>query len=345
MPSFTASLGVVDIVLFGIQITNARVWGKRRTVRSRGGTAAGRSSTVNRRGFSPFVRGIPHVATQAHGQDAVPLDSAGKGLGITRAHQVAERADPLRADCGRYVYREHWRSVAAGPTRSNVIRPYARRRLMTDKELQQNVRNALDWDPSVDVAEVGITVENGIVTLRGDVMSYSEKFNAERAALRVYGVKAVANDLDVTIPGVTARTDTDIAAAAVNSFKWNSQVPADRVSVVVSRGWITLKGEVDWYYQRDAAERSVRHLLGVVGVTNSISVRPHVNVADVKTKIEAALKRSAEVDARRINVSASDGQVVLSGNVHSWAERREAIQAAWAAPGVRSVDDRMAIVP
>lgn len=215
---------------------------------------------------------------------------------------------------------------------------------MTDKELQQLVRNALDWDPSIDVADVGITVENGVVTLRGDIKSFAEKVNAERAAMRVYGVKAVANDLEVKIAG-SKRTDSDIAAAAVNAFKWSSQVPAERISVVVSHGWITLKGEVDWFYQRDAAERTVRDLLGVVGVTNAITVRPHVSVSDVKTKIEAALKRSAEVDARRINVTASDGVVTLAGHVHSWAERREAVHAAWAAPGVRSVDDRMTIVP
>jgi osmotically-inducible protein OsmY len=216
---------------------------------------------------------------------------------------------------------------------------------MTDKELQQHVRNALDWDPSVDVADVGVTVDNGIVTLHGDIKSYTEKVNAERVALGVYGVKAVANDLNVRIATGGQRTDSDIAAAAVNAFKWSSQVPADRVSVVVSNGWITLKGEVDWYFQKDAAGRAVRDLLGVVGVSNNITVRPHVNVADVKAQIEAALKRSAEVDARRINVTATDGKIVLSGNVHSWAERREAVDAAWAAPGVRAVDDRMAIVP
>jgi osmotically-inducible protein OsmY len=216
---------------------------------------------------------------------------------------------------------------------------------MTDKELQQHVRNALDWEPSVDVADVGVTVDHGIVTLRGDIRSFTEKMTAERVALGVYGVKAVANDLTVRIFQPGERSDSDIAAAAVNAFKWNSQIPADRISVVVGNGWITLKGEVDWNFQRDAAARAVRDLLGVVGVTNSITVRPHVSVSDVKSKIEAALRRSAEVDARRINVSTTDGKVVLTGNVHSWVERREAVQAAWAAPGVSAVDDRLAIVP
>jgi osmotically-inducible protein OsmY len=216
---------------------------------------------------------------------------------------------------------------------------------MTDKDLQQHVRNALDWEPSVDVADVGVTVDDGVVTLRGDVRSYSEKTTAERVALGVYGVKAVANDLVVRIAQPEQRTDSDIAAAAVNAIKWNSQIPADRIAVVVSDGWVTLKGEVDWQFQRDAATRSVRDLLGVVGVNNTIAVRPHVSVSDVKDKIEAALKRNAEVDARRINVSTTDGNVVLSGNVHSWTERREAVKAAWAAPGVSSVDDRMVIVP
>ena len=216
---------------------------------------------------------------------------------------------------------------------------------MTDRDIQQNVQKALDWDPSIDTTEIGVTVDNGIVTLRGDIKSYAEKAAAERVALGVYGVKAVANDIDVRILKGIERTDSEIAAAAVNALQWNSRVPRAGIHVAVNKGWITLKGEVDWDFQRQAAERSVRYLLGVVGVTNSLVVKPHVSVADVKTKIEAALRRSAEVDARRISVTATDGKVTLSGNVRSWAERQEAAHAAWAAPGVHEVDNRISIIP
>jgi len=216
---------------------------------------------------------------------------------------------------------------------------------MTDRELQEHVQNALDWEPSVDAADIGVTVDKGVVTLRGDIKTFAEKAAAERVALRVYGVKAVANDLSVRLGTGLKRTDSEIAQAAVNVLTWNTQLPADQITVAVSAGWVTLKGTVDWNFQRDTAARIVRDLTGVVGVANGITVRSHVSVADVQSKIQAALKRSAEVDARRINVTATDGKVVLSGNVRSFAEREEARHAAWAAPGVREVEDRMAIVP
>jgi osmotically-inducible protein OsmY len=216
---------------------------------------------------------------------------------------------------------------------------------MTDRELQEHVQYALDWEPSVDSADIGVTVDNGVVTLRGDIKTYSEKAAAERVALRVYGVKAVANDIVVRIGRGLERTDSDIAQAALTALKWNTRVAADQITVTVSKGWVTLKGTVDWNYQRDAAAKVVRDLLGVTGVTNSVGVRPHVSAADVQLKIEAALKRSAEVDARRISVAAIDGKVILSGSVHSWAERQQVEHAAWAAPGVKDVEDRLAIVP
>jgi osmotically-inducible protein OsmY len=216
---------------------------------------------------------------------------------------------------------------------------------MTDRELQQNVQNALDWEPSVESSEIGVSVDNSIVTLRGDVHSYTEKSAAERVALRVYGVKAVANDLNIRLTSRYERTDTEIAEAAVAALKWNTMVPSDKVHVAVSNGWITLTGTIDWQYQRYAAERAVRDLTGVRGVTNNITLAPHVQPGDVQAKIEAAFKRSAEIDARRVNVVATDGKIILSGNVRSWAERQEAERAAWAAPGVRQVEDRITVVP
>ena len=216
---------------------------------------------------------------------------------------------------------------------------------MTDKELQRNVQGALDWEPSIDAADIGVSVDNGVVTLRGDVKSYAEKTTAERVAFGVYGVKAVANDINVRIVDAAKRTDTEIAQAALSALKWNALVPEDRITVSVTNGWVTLKGHATWDYQRVAAAKAVRDLTGVSGVSNLIIVEPHASAGDVKAKIETALKRSAEVDARRINVAVTDSKVTLTGNVHSWFERNEARHAAWSAPGVREVDDRIAVVP
>ena len=216
---------------------------------------------------------------------------------------------------------------------------------MTDKELKRHIEDALNWEPSFDAADIGVSVDNGVATLRGDVASYAAKSTAERVTLGVYGVKAVANDLNVRLPGEYKRTDSDIAQAAVNALQWNTVVPKNRLSVAVSDGWVTLKGNLDWQYQKDAAARTVRDLTGVLGVNNTIDVKPHVQSGDVRDKIEAAYKRRAEIDARRINVTATDGKVILSGNVRSWAERQEAERAAWAAPGVTQVDDWLTITP
>ena len=216
---------------------------------------------------------------------------------------------------------------------------------MTDRDIQHNVQSALEWDPGIDAADIGVTVDSGVVTLHGDIKTYAEKSAAERVALGVYGVKAVANDLNVHLFRGLDRTDSDIATAALNALQWNTRVPRSGITVTVSKNWITLKGEVDWHFQRDAAEGAVRDLIGVVGVTNTIVVKPQVNASDVRAKIEAALRRSAEVDARRINVAASGGTVTLTGNVRSWAERSEAAHAAWAAPGVHLVDNRIAVAP
>lgn len=216
---------------------------------------------------------------------------------------------------------------------------------MTDRELQQHVQSALTWEPSIESNEIGVSVHEGIVTLRGDVPAFAQRAAAERVALRVYGVKAVANDLTVRLPNTLARTDTEIAQAAVSALKWNTMVPADQVHVVVSNGWVRLTGTVDWQYQRNAAERAVRDLQGVKSVSNDITLARRVQASDVKAQIEAAFTRSAEIDARRVQVMAENGKIVLSGNVRSWAERQEAERAAWAAPGVTQVEDRIAVVP
>jgi len=216
---------------------------------------------------------------------------------------------------------------------------------MTDKDLKQHVQSALDWEPSVDAKDIGISVDEAVVTLRGNVASFAEKVTAERVALRVYGVKAVANDLVVHLVSGFERTDTEIAQAAVAALRWNTMVPHDRVTVTVNNGWLALNGSLDWQYQKDAAARAVRDLTGVQGVTNHVIVQSRVQTIDVRDKIEAAFKRSAEIDARRVNVTATDGKVILSGNVHSWAERQEAERAAWSAPGVTQVDDRLTIAP
>jgi osmotically-inducible protein OsmY len=216
---------------------------------------------------------------------------------------------------------------------------------MTNRELKDEVLNALDWEPSIDAGEIDVAVDENVVTLSGRVGSYAQKQAAERVTLGVYGVKGVANDLEVVLAPVFERTDTDVAQAAVQALKWNTVVPADRVTVTVSSGWVTLQGSVDWQYQKDAAYRTVRDLSGVRGVSNNVTVTPRVSTTGVQQKIEEAFRRSAEIDARRVTVVAQNGQVTLTGNVHSWAERQEATRAAWAAPGVTQVVDRLAVVP
>lgn len=216
---------------------------------------------------------------------------------------------------------------------------------MSDSDVQKQIQDALDWEPSIDPAHIHVSAHDGVVTLRGDVRTYSEKTTAERLAVGVYGVKVVANDLTVRLDDAGARTDTDIAQAVVSALRWNTMVPEEKISVSVSEGWVTLKGQVAWEYQRAAAADAIRDLTGVRGVTNTITIEPHVSAMDVKSKIEAALKRSAEVDARRINVALAGSKVILSGNVHSWFERDEARRAAWAAPGVNEVEDHITVVP
>lgn len=214
---------------------------------------------------------------------------------------------------------------------------------MNDLELKKAVEGELMWEPSVNAAEIGVAAKEGIVTLTGRVSSYWQKVSAERAASRVLGVRAIVNELEVKLPVSSERTDEDIARAALSALSWNVSVPSDRIKVKVSKGWVTLEGTVEWQYQRVEAERSVHNLQGVRGVSNLIEVKPHVSKAEVKASIESALKRSAEIDASRITVETEGDKVILRGTVRAWAERQEAERAAWAAPGVRMVENHVTV--
>jgi osmotically-inducible protein OsmY len=214
--------------------------------------------------------------------------------------------------------------------------------IRTDQEIQKDVIAELRWEQGVDASEVGVGVRDGVVTLTGKVDTYLKKWRAEETAHRVSGVTAVANDIEVRTIG--ERTDTDIAAAAVHALNWDASLTAEKIHVTVDKGWVTLKGEVEWQFQKQDAERVVRRLWGVKGVSNLISLKPKASPTDLKKKIEDALVRSAEIDANRITVEVQGNKAILKGKVRSWAERQEAERTAWLAPGITGVDNQITLV-
>jgi osmotically-inducible protein OsmY len=212
-----------------------------------------------------------------------------------------------------------------------------------DADIKRDVEDEIRWDPDIDSTDIGVAVHNAVVTLTGFVRSYAQKTQAESDAKRVAGVAGVANDIEVRLPVIDERPDPEIARDAVNAVKTELPYSSDKIRVIVKDGWLTLEGTVEWNYVRDRALSAVRHIRGVKGLTNQISLKPSVAPYEIRRKIEDAFRRSAEIDASRVSVEANGSEVILRGTVRSWAERDEAEHAAWAAPGVTRVDNRLTI--
>jgi len=215
--------------------------------------------------------------------------------------------------------------------------------MKTDTQLRHDVEAQLDWDPRFDSQGIGVAVKNGVVALSGHVNSYADRWAAQDATQSVAGVKAIANELAVNLSSDATRSDPEIAEAALHALNANVSVPGTGIKVVVHDGWVTLSGEVSFWFQRDAAERAVTHLRGVKGLANDITIKPQASVTNIKAKIEDAFRRHASLDAQKIRVQTAGGTVTLEGEVNSWQERQHAEAAAWAAPGVSMVMDHLSV--
>ncbi len=213
--------------------------------------------------------------------------------------------------------------------------------MKSDKQLKQDVIEELDWEPSIDAVNIGVEVKDGIVTLAGHLNSYVEKWNAERAVQRVAGVKGLAIELDVKLPGSSQRNDADIAHSVRNILEWHSSLPYEKIHLLVENGWVTLSGEVDWIYQKKAAEESIRFIKGVKGIKNLLTSKPTTVPKDIKSKIEAALQRRAAQDAKAITIDVNGNAITLSGTVHSFSERCAILAAVRGAKGVTQVNDHL----
>jgi osmotically-inducible protein OsmY len=215
---------------------------------------------------------------------------------------------------------------------------------MNDVTLRQHIIAALEFEPSLDAVHIGVAVEDGVVTLTGHVRSYAEKLTAELLTQRIRGVRAVAEEIKVRFPEDKKTADDEIARRALSIIAWDTTIPDDTIKLKVQKGWITLSGEVEWHFQRAAAESAIRRLTGVAGVINLLSIRPRLDLSNIRSCIEDALKRDAEIEADGINIKVSGSKVILEGRVHAWRERGVAERAAWATPGVTAVEDHLAVI-